>query len=58
MRAASGSENAAAKILSADPPPLRKHGAVGLILACYVLGLVLLQLVLIRTGPKPIVGPC
>lgn len=30
--------------------PLRKHGAVGLILACYTLGLVLLQLVLIRVG--------
>lgn len=49
---------AAAKIVSADPPQLRKHGAVGLILACYTLGLVLLQLFLLRAGAKPVVSPC
>jgi hypothetical protein len=38
--------------------PLRKHGAVGLILACYTLGLVLLQLVLIRTGGRPVLDTC
>lgn len=50
--------NTPESILKADPPSLRKHGAVGIILACYVLGMVLLQLVLIRTGPKPGVGLC
>lgn len=49
---------AADRIAAADPPQLRKHGAVGVVLACYVLGLVLLQLLLIRTGAKPVVTPC
>ena len=60
MRAApaGGESAAAARVASADPAPLRKHGAVGLILACYTLGLVLLQLLLIRTGAKPVLHPC
>ena len=58
MRAPQANDNAVARIAAADPVQLRKHGAVGVILACYVLSLVLLQLLLLRVGPKPVFHGC
>jgi hypothetical protein len=60
MRPQAGSNQAGSSVRQQQQAmdPLRKHGAVGLILACYTLGLVLLQLVLIRTGGRPVLETC
>ena len=46
-----------------DPPllessPLRKHGIGGIILSFYVLALVALQMLLIKSGGKTVLDAC